>query len=285
MRYFLVIMMSVVGLMQAACGSDESKDSQASTPSSSPVAGAGDDKKADKGEGQEAAPDTDTLVGKPVFHSGRCSGEVGCLRGFISHGTRLTLSPKASGASTDARGEPLVTTTYEFNDAQDFGDRFDSAFLRPLVPAEHWQAYDIQVVPSVRRDNFADGFELYGEGAEANDDRVTMKGEGNFELGDMQAYDQALLRAVKTFRIEIAKNAKAADGTPSIVRAVTCLEIEAVVEGLKIEAGKPTKIGGLRNFAFYYTESDELCRNLSTSTSQDRMQDAAKLPPVGPQLP
>ncbi len=225
------------------------------------------------------------LADKPKYATGSCTGNVGCIQGFISHGMKLTLTPDGTGTDKTASGEALALQTYEFKDAQDFGDRFDTAFLKPLVPAANSADYDFKIAPTVKRDNFANDFELYSEGSEANDDKVKMEGEGNFDLGDIAPFDQVALRAVKTFRIEITKKVTADAATPAITRAVTCLELEVSTENLKVVADKPTKIGGLRNFKFYYTESDELCQASKVGDAQSRDTSASILPATGANIP
>ena len=228
---------------------------------------------------------TDSLTGKPSYKSGGCEGDVGCIRGFISHGMRLTMAPKDDGVKTKVNGDKLQLAAASFNDAQDFGDRFDTAFLVPLLPEGKRDQYNINLTPTVRRDNFAAGFELYAEGEEANDDKVQMQGEGNFVLGDMKPFGSAVLRVVKTFKIEIERKPDATGDIPVVERAVTCLEIEAQVSDIKIDAGKATSVGGLRNFSFYYTESSDLCVQRSNTESQARTVPGTDLPAVGPKIP
>jgi hypothetical protein len=232
-----------------------------------------------------ATDDPSEMVGKATYEQGTCQGDSGCIKGFISHGMRLTLTPKDGGINTTVDGRQISLEARSFHDAQDFGDRFDTAFLVPLLPEGKRGDYNITVTPTVRRDNFAAGFELYAEGDEASDQKLAMHGEGNFVLGDMKPFDQAMLRVVKTFRIDIERSQEASDNTPAVTRKVTCLEVEAIVGELKIRAAEATSVGGLRNFNFYYTESDELCRHLTSDGTHGQSTAATSLPPVGPHIP
>jgi len=225
------------------------------------------------------------LADKPSYAVGSCEGEYGCIQGFISHGMRITLTPDSAGTDKDATDGDMVLETYEFKDAQDFGDRFDTAFLKPLVPEDKLDQYSFKISPLVKRDNFAAGFELYSEGAEANDDLVTMEGEGNFNLGTIAPFDAVALRVVKTFRIEIEKKVDAEDETPIITRAITCLEVVANLENLEVNAGEITKVGGIRNFNFYYTEDDSLCQESKVGEAQSRDISATQLPSTSADIP
>lgn len=125
-------------------------------------------------EGEDAE-----LKDKPTFGEAKCDGEPGCIKGFISHGMKITMTPDATG-STDVNGDNLTLKTYSFRDSQDWADRFDTAYLKPLVPVDELKNYDFKIVPLVKRDNFSANFELYSEGLSAQDDRVKMEGEGIF---------------------------------------------------------------------------------------------------------
>ena len=134
----------------------------------------------------------------PDFKLGECQGEFGCLRGFISHGMSLVIEPEVASDSVDrVDGEQVLLEAKVFRDAQDFGDRFDREFLLPLIPEDLRSNYTVSITPRVTRDNFAAGFELYSEGITAQDNRLSMEGEGNFTLGDILPYDRVALRAVK----------------------------------------------------------------------------------------
>ncbi len=268
------IKMILLSLLLLSCGSQQKSDN-----------------KKDKNESTSLSTSSKvetsvTLDGRPVYQTGKCQADVGCIKGFISHGMRLTIAPQESGSSSEQKGvegHNVSNKTYEFNDAQDFGDRFDTAFLTPLIPEEKRNLYKFKVLPTVKRDNFASQFEIYAEGIEARDIRVKMKGDGNFVVGDMTAFDNATLRAVKIFRIEASKTSEP-DSKDVVSKTVICLEIAAQVRDLKVEAGKSTQIGGLRNFTFHYTEDETLCANI-TDSSGSTDTPASKLPSVKPNIP
>ena len=217
----------------------------------------------------------------PDFKLGECQGEFGCLRGFISHGMSLVIEPEVASDSVDrVDGEQVLLEAKVFRDAQDFGDRFDREFLLPLIPEDLRSNYTVSITPRVTRDNFAAGFELYSEGITAQDNRLSMEGEGNFTLGDILPYDRVALRAVKMFRIQI----ESVEGTESTAREsyVTCLEISTTIPDLEVAEGSTTEIGGLSAFQFYYTEDNSFCQGVGTSRNQIS---AGKPSPVQPNIP
>ncbi|MFK7823603.1 MAG: hypothetical protein AB8G05_05575 [Oligoflexales bacterium] len=211
---------------------------------------------------------------------GDCGPELGCMRGFISHGMELVISPDDSSLNLMKREntEPLVPI--RFRDAQDFGDRFDTAFLKPLVKKGELDLYDFKISPTVTRDNFAEGFEMYTEGLSAKDKSLSMGGEGNFILGDIIPYDKVDFRAVKMFRIEMSKYDAETD---TDISNIICLEISAIIRDNLVEADTPVNLGGLSNFNFYYTEDSSYCSN-KVMNSGTRAE-ASTLPATVPEIP
>ncbi len=208
-------------------------------------------------------PSVVVLNDKPSFGSTdeACKAEssTGCIQGFISHGMGLTLAPKPGREISTVESKTAVFARTQFIDAQDFGDRFDTAFLKPLLGAQKAKNYDIKIAPMVKRDNFANQFELYAEDNLKASDRIVMASEGNFIVDGIEAFDQVGFRAVKTFRIEISRRDDADADAPDVSTPIICLEIDAMVDQLIVKGGSVTAIGGLRNFEYYYTESDAIC--------------------------
>lgn len=217
-----------------------------------------------------------------------CVGETGCIKGFISHGQKLTMTWKNTTEAYDVDGNEISFDTTSFNDAEDFGDRFDAAFLKPLLGDRKAEDYSIKIAPTVRRDNFAVGVEIFTEAANAVD-TVSMEGEGNFIIsgidGDLPNGQSVTMRLVKQFRIEIEKKEGAAEDTPEPNSAAICFTIDAQLDDLEISAGEITKVGGMRNFEFYYQEDPSLCSaDKITDTAQERDLEAAELDPVQPEI-
>ena len=231
----------------------------------------------------EPEPTQEVILGVPTYELGSCQEEHGCIKGFISHGMELTIEPEAA-SFPNHKGVEVSLDTYRFKDAQDFGDRFDTAFLKPLVDQKELDRYQFTITPQVTRSNFAEGFELFSEGLSASDDALRMGGEGNFSLGGIYSYSDVALRVVKNFRIEISKSSKEADNDAEAY-SVVCLEIEASLDGLEVEDGKATNVGGLRNFQFYYTEDASYCA-LDNVLGQGRSPSQARtLPATTPGFP
>lgn len=232
------------------------------------------------------------LVNKPTFGNQSCNAPFGCLKGYISHGMKLlfkpeTLSDEETVTMTNVEGESVQIGGQSFRDSQDFGDRFYKVFIKPLIPGTQSDSYSYQILPTVKRDNFANGFELFSEGLNASDDVVKMEGEGNFNLGDIEPFDKVSLRAVKMFRIEIIRKSDNENSNQEH-REITCLEISANLSPKEVVAGKVTNIGGLRNFTFYYTENEDLCKPERLGQNPDWQStpaDFRQLPVTGPNLP
>lgn len=233
------------------------------------------------------------LVNKPTFGDATCVAPYGCLKGYISHGLSLIIKPETTSdedaiAMTDIEGNPVTIGSHRFRDSQDFGDRFYNVFIKPLVPVDSQDAFDYRIIPTVKRDNFATGFELYSEGLNASDDHLKMAGEGNFILGNIEPFNKVALRAVKRFRIEIIKKNTSDNSNDRETREITCLEISANIAPKVVTEGAVTNIAGLRNFTFYYTENEELCKpdRLGQNPSfETYSSDYRTIAPTGPNLP
>lgn len=253
------------------------------------IAGCGD-KDSDEPK-EEESPEEEVFEG--VTFGGdptECSGEAACVTGFISHGMRLTMEWDDQNAVYDVDGDTITFERTEFRDAQDFGDRFDTVFLKPLLGDADVSNYDIKLAPTVLRDNFAVDFEIYTEAANAVD-TVNMEGEGNFLVTKIDpdpsvVPDGIAVRAVKTFRIEVAKAADADESVPEPRSPIICFEIYADFPTLDVASGETRKLGGLRNFTFSYLESPTLCdTDKVSSQAQSRSIPASTAGATQPTLP
>lgn len=187
---------------------------------------------------------------------GSCLPDKGCVTGYIRHGLELVFAPG------DNSLRPV-----EFHDAADFGDRFDSAFIRPLIEQKkdndglQYSDFEAAIEPSVTRDNFAKGFAIYVNGRMAYD-RVVMNGEGNFYIGGIDPAEKNLsVKVVKELSLKL-KNLK------SGVTNFHCLAFESKIEGIEIPIAPPytAYLGGVKSFTFRYVESLGPCKADTQST-------------------
>lgn len=180
---------------------------------------------------------------------GECTKEKACIDGFISHGMALEFSSK----------EDDSYPAHNFHDAAHFGDKFDTAFIKPFVEKNglNYEDFDISYEPLVTRQNFAKGFEIFVEANRAYDSLV-LSGEGNFYVGDL---DEA------TYKIRVAKNL-----TIKYIKTETeevkyqCLTFESIKEGIEIESLEDViHLGAINSFKFYYHEAPDACHTADNS--------------------
>lgn len=279
MYHFASFILASALVVVTGCGQKSEAQQGASSTSATNVNADGSSRTTDG-----SMPSKPTYGGK--LADCKVNGTAGCLTGYISHGLALTVAPKNGSEVHNVNGESVSLGRTAFNDAQDFADRFDTAFLKPLLSNQKAKNYDIKIAPTVKRDNFAVGFELYAEDHVRATDRVAMAGEGNFIIDGVSVSDEVSLRAVKTFRIEISRKSDADADAPEVSTPVICLEIDATLNALKVEGGKATSVGGLRNFDFYYTESAEICNQAKIPVAaQSRQVEASTLNNTTPVLP
>jgi hypothetical protein len=212
----------------------------------------------DHGSSSSAATSTATSTASATS-AGNCvvaKGE-GCIGGFISHGSALTVSLVESNEDT------------KFRDAADLFDRFGEAFIEPSIKADDRNPddYEITLEPEVKRDNFAIGFYQFLEGTKAYD-KKTISAEGNFSYSPIDS-GTYLYRMVK----EITLVQKPKDGGEPLEQ---CLVFEHQKENVVIDVDDQAlqihQLGGIKEFEFYVRRNYGKCSG------------SKELPPIGPKV-
>lgn len=195
----------------------------------------------------------------PTADAGNCSGsgDRGCIGGFISHGQKITVALLDSGENI------------AFRDAADIYDRFSEAFVEPAIkkdgrnPAD----YEIELLPEVKRDNFAIGFYMFLEGSKAYD-KKNIDSAGNFAYEGLDDGNYSF-RMVK----EITLRQKPKAGGEALDQ---CLVFEYQRDDVAIEQKNAKQrvfqLGSVNSFQFYVRRNYGKC-----SGSKD-------LPPIGPSI-
>lgn len=186
-----------------------------------------------------------------------CQPHQACISGYISHAGEIYFSPFSPLRGRDA--------AVRFHDAQDFGDRFHSAFVQPVIDgkiagimADVDPAYPPTYAPVITRQNFATMFAVTVTSPGMQKTFRIRSEEGNFELPvpptsgtyDVRVYGNWVIR----WQDRLSRNFHS-----------QCLTIESKIPGINaMRAGEVTLLGGVKNFDFYYHEASSQCSPLGT---------------------
>lgn len=236
------------------CGAaDKSKSDSAQGSGSGTQTGSGSDEAGLKSYGE----DEKVCASLP--------GKFACVKGFISNNMKFSATwDIKSNVMQDVDGKDVSFTKTEFKDASDWGDKFDTVFLNPLLGKQSKKDYLIKVAPIVTNDNFSQGFSIIAQGADNKEQTIVLPGPGNFITKGVD-FDKttsspdggAVLRVRKEFRIEWEKRSTADASVPAPKSPVICLVMEQYVEKIAFDAGRLVKLGAIKDFKFYYQENDD----------------------------